>query len=146
MSNVDRDAYVICFHCKEGVYDMKPNYALLELPDIIQNHERVETLFERGSVTGKYFQFDRAFDIHFDKFSLIKGKLTANGTDKVGSFTMIGDYDAEGNVYFMKQYAGAHPVEYYGSIPHNASNQFEIKGNWMIGLKRDRFEITGSKI
>ena len=146
MSNIERDAYVICFHCKEGVYDMKPNYALLELPDIIQNHEHVKTLFERGSVTGKYFQFDRAFDMHFDKFSLVKGKLTAKGSDEVGSFTMLGDYDADGNVSFLKQYIDAHSVDYYGSLTHDASDKFEIKGNWLISIVHDRFEITGSKI
>jgi hypothetical protein len=65
-----------CPFCKEDIIDEKPNYALLEIPGIIQAEEiKIKTIFENGSVSGKYYQSNTSSEMFFDYFSLKEGIL-----------------------------------------------------------------------
>lgn len=54
------------------------------------------------------------------------GVVTGEGTDYVGPWTLVGQYD-EANVTWIKQYVGKHSVSYSGNIDGD-----QIKGHWNI--------------
>ena len=68
------------------------------------------------------------------------GALTGDGADQFGRFKVAGTYSVEsGKVSFVKQYVGAHAVDYhgFGEVEHEG-----IWGNWTIRrLDRGGFRI-----
>lgn len=133
-----------CPFCKEDIIDEKPNYALLEIPGIIQAEEiKIKTIFENGSVSGKYYQSNTSSEMFFDYFSLKEGILKGKGRDEIGEFTMLGTYDNDENVMFKKQYVGQHSVEYHGLFTKINEEAFKIEGKWRIDLQTDKFILEG---
>ncbi|CAF4853782.1 unnamed protein product, partial [Rotaria socialis] len=66
------------------------NRALGENQDKDFHRPQVITRFEGGAVRGKYYQYDQAFDMAFDFFSLREGRVSGQGNDVIGPFTMAG--------------------------------------------------------
>jgi hypothetical protein len=56
------------------------------------------------------------------------GQVRGRGWDIVGLFTFLGTYDDQGSVRLIKQYLGAHRVQYEGT--HDGEGT--IFGNWFI--------------
>lgn len=57
------------------------------------------------------------------------GTIYGQGTDPVGSFTIVGHYELE--YEFTKQYAGAHAVHYKGKPKgRGLAGRWQIPGNW----------------
>ena len=69
------------------------------------------------------------------------GKISGEGTDEVGKFTISGLLQPTGQVQFIKQYLGMHAVYYNGFRTYNV-----ISGNWSLGptgtSSGDSFELT----
>jgi hypothetical protein len=99
------------------------------------------TRFEGGAVRGKYYQYHQAFDMFFDFFSLREGRVSGQGHDSIGHFTIAGIYDDEGKVSFTKQYIGQHAVEYNGNIKYDNLGGFQIQGKWSINNQTDEFSL-----
>ncbi|CAF4114034.1 unnamed protein product [Adineta steineri] len=117
------------------------NEFLEEKNDEESHRSEVITRFEGGAVEGKYYYCNQAFDMFFDFFSLREGRVSGQGNDTIGPFTMAGNYDNEGNVSFTKQYVGQHAVEYDGNIYCDNLGGFQIKGNWSSGNLTDEFYL-----
>lgn len=103
--------------------------------------KEVPTRFEGGAVEGKYYQYNQGFDMFFDFFSLREGRVSGQGNDTIGPFTMAGNYDNEGSISFIKQYVGQHVVEYNGTLHCDDLGGFEIQGNWNIDYLTDNFYL-----
>jgi hypothetical protein len=124
------------------------NRALEEKQGGDSHRSQVITRFEGGAVRGKYYQYGQAFVMVFDFFSLREGRVSGQGNDGIGPFTMAGNYDNQGKVSFTKQYVGQHAVEYNGNIVCDNFGGFKITGNWNIGDYTDEFylqSISASK-
>ena len=106
-----------------------------------QPRSQVITRFEGGAVKGKYYQFQQAFDMFFDFFSLREGRVSGQGNDVIGHFTIAGNYDNDGRVFFTKQYIGQHAVEYIGHLSFDNDGRFRIQGQWKIDDQTDQFYI-----
>jgi hypothetical protein len=117
------------------------NAALKEKKDEQSHRSQVITKFEGGAVEGKYYQYDQGFDMFFDFFSLREGRVSGQGHDGIGPFTMAGNYDNQGKVSFIKQYVGKHAVEYNGNIVCDNFGGFKIEGHWTIGDVTDEFYL-----
>ncbi|CAM4788055.1 unnamed protein product [Rotaria magnacalcarata] len=117
------------------------NRALEKKQDKDFHRSQVITRFEGGAVRGTYYQYNQAFDMAFDFFSLREGRVSGQGNDDIGPFTMAGTYDNEGKVCFVKQYVGKHAVEYKGNIDYDNLGGFKIKGQWNIDYQTDRFSL-----
>ncbi len=65
------------------------------------------------------------------------GTLKGEGTDYVGPWHIQGNFDAQGNIEWVKQYLGKHRVRYHG-----AYNEQGIRGEWLIhGVLAGPFHI-----
>ncbi|CAF3896253.1 unnamed protein product [Rotaria sp. Silwood1] len=120
---------------------LRINRALQEKKTEESHRSQVITRFEGGAVEGKYYQYQQAFDMFFDFFSLIEGRVLGQGNDKIGPFTMAGNYDNEGKISFTKQYVGKHAVAYNGDLYCDNLGGFKIKGHWTIGNQTDEFYL-----
>ncbi|CAF3553948.1 unnamed protein product [Rotaria sp. Silwood1] len=117
------------------------NRALEETQDEDSHRPHVITRFEGSAVRGKYYQYGQAFDMVFDFFSLREGRVSGQGNDDIGPFTMAGTYDNEGKVCFVKQYVGKHAVEYEGNLHYDNLGGFKIQGKWNINVLTDDFSL-----
>ena len=117
------------------------NTALEEKNDEQSHRPQAITKFEGGAVEGKYYQYDQDFDMFFDFFSLREGRVSGQGNDGIGPFTMAGNYNNQGKVSFIKQYVGKHAVEYNGNIVYDNFGGFKIKGHWTIENATDEFYL-----
>ncbi len=117
------------------------NAALEEKKNEQTHRSQVITKFEGGAVEGKYYQYGQGYDMFFDFFSLREGRVSGQGNDGIGPFTMAGNYDNQGKVSFTKQYVGQHAVEYNGNIVCDNFGGFKIEGNWTIGNITDAFYL-----
>ncbi|CAF3740913.1 unnamed protein product [Rotaria sp. Silwood1] len=115
--------------------------ALEEKVNEDSNQSEIITRFEGGAVHGKYYHLDQSFDMIFDFFSLIEGRVLGQGIDNVAAFTMAGRYDNEGNVSFKKQYVGKHAIEYKGTLECDELGGFKIEGKWSAGSSTDDFYV-----
>ncbi|CAF3963578.1 unnamed protein product, partial [Rotaria sordida] len=115
--------------------------ALEEKVDEDSNQSEVITRFEGGAVHGKYYRFDQSFDMVFDFFSLIEGRVSGQGIDNVAAFTMAGDYDNEGNISFKKQYVGKNAIEHKGTLDCDELGGFKINGTWSAGSSTGDFYV-----
>ena len=104
--------------------------ALEQEVDKDSSESEMITRFEGGAVHGKYYQGDQSFDMNFDFFSLIEGRVAGQGSDNDAVFTMTGSYDNEGNISFKEQYVGKHAVEYKGRFFCDEYGGFRIEGTW----------------
>ncbi|CAF1131186.1 unnamed protein product [Adineta steineri] len=129
------------FHSTIDTLVQQLNKFLEEKNDEESHRSEVITRFEGGAVEGKYYQYNQAFDMFFDFFSLREGRVSGQGNDAIGPFTMAGNYDNEGKVSFTKQYVGQHAVEYDGNIYCDNLGGFQIKGNWSIKNLTDEFYL-----
>lgn len=105
------------------------------------DESEVITRFEGGAVEGKYFDSDKSFDMNFEFFSLIEGRVAGQGIDNDAVFTMAGTYDNDGNVTFKKQYVGKHVVEYKGILYCDEFGGFKIEGKWNTKNKTGDFYV-----
>ena len=117
------------------------NTALKEKRDEHSHRSQVITKFEGGAVEGKYYEYDQGFDMFFDFFSLTEGRVSGQGNDGIGPFTMAGNYDNQGKISFTKRYVGKHAVEYNGNIVYDNFGGFKIKGTWTIEDATDEFYL-----
>ena len=67
----------------------------------------------------------RAFELHFRA-----GRVTGQGVDLVGPFTMRGECGGDGRVRIVKQYLGKHRVTYVGAPDGEGC----ILGTWEVAL------------
>jgi hypothetical protein len=86
----------------------------------------VQELFGRQAMTPFFLTFDG-------------GNVTGRGTDIIGRFTFVGEYDQKtGHITLVKQYIGKHQVVYVGQPDGEGS----IQGMWNIGqLEKGPFLI-----
>ena len=70
-------------------------------------------------------QTEMVIDTMFIDFDM---KIHGSGSDTVGSFTITGTWGDDGAVNFVKQYEGAHAVNYTGKF----SSETQITGTWDI--------------
>jgi len=87
-------------------------------------------------VMGHYMDFGHRFAMTFHSFVLSRGHLSGLGTDEVGDFTVDGVYDVDGAFAFVKQYIGAHFVDYSGVITKSGT-QLILKGRWDLSRYAD---------
>ena len=75
----------------------------------------------------------------FKSLKFTQGKITGEGEDVVGQFTINGDIQPSGELQFVKQYVGQHSVLYKGLRTYDI-----IRGNWSIPKcgSGDSFELT----
>jgi hypothetical protein len=108
--------------------------------------KEAEERFEFGncSASGRYYQFNRPFEMRFDSFCIKDKRISSRGHDVVGHFSMNGSYDSEGKIEMIKQYVGAHVVVYKGSMI-STFERFVIDGRWNIDGVSDNFRIEGNK-
>lgn len=95
-------------------------------------------LFPSGPWTG-FFLDPRAPGRHQMEFRLAfaNGRMTGDGRDRVGQFTIDGVYDdASGKCSFTKQYIGQHAVHYTGFNEGKG-----IWGTWLLSGIRGGFHI-----
>jgi hypothetical protein len=74
---------------------------------------------------------------------LENGKVFGQGDDKVGAFTVAGQYNLKGGygeINMNKQYIGKHSITYRGKISFQGIICL-IEGNWQTGNTSDRFSI-----
>jgi len=65
------------------------------------------------------------------------GKITGDGIDDIGRFSIKGRYDEKTReVWWAKTYPGSHDVQYHGSLDANG-----IWGDWAIHIERGNFHI-----
>lgn len=129
------------FNASFDVLLQRINSALQMKKDEGSYPSEVLTRYEGGAVEGKYYQYDQAFDMFFDFFSLREGKVSGQGNDIIGPFTMAGKYDNAGNVSFIKKYVGQHAVEYNGNLDCDDLGGFKIQGKWTIDYLTDDFYL-----
>jgi len=73
-------------------------------------------------------------DLHL---SFTKGRITGHGDDGVGRFSVSGHYDeATHECTWVKQYRGAHAVDYQGVAENRG-----IWGTWIIQIEHGDFHI-----
>jgi hypothetical protein len=75
----------------------------------------------------------------FHNFKIIKGYIKGRGADTVGQYEIVGQVDSSNQAHFLKQYIGAHSVEYHG-----AYNKKKITGHWSMPMyaMSDTFTIS----
>jgi hypothetical protein len=117
------------------------NAVLQEKKHEESHRSQLVTKFEGSAVHGKYHQYQQAYDMFFDFFSLREGRVSGQGHDSIGHFTIAGTYDDEGEVSFTKQYIGQHAVEYNGNIKYDNLGGFQIQGKWSINNQTDEFSL-----
>lgn len=91
---------------------------------------------------GWFAQFGQKNSVNFDDFQCdVNGNLTGCGSDPVGKFYLSGSMNKQNWFTFVKQYYGAHAVEYRGrlrkgvmagkwEIPGNCDGTFNIMPGW----------------
>lgn len=81
--------------------------------------------------SGTFTQFDTDYEMHFDNMYMdINGNICGAGSDDIGDFIINGQDDGDTEVYFIKQYKGAHAVHYKGeSDGSTVTGTWEIPGN-----------------
>ena len=65
--------------------------------------------------------------------------MMGDGADEIGPFTIGGTRTPTGEVNFMKQYHGAHCVNYKG---HMSPDGTSITGNYSVGSATGGFIMT----
>jgi len=97
---------------------------------------------------GWYEQGGNKTDMSFNHFQLtFNSGINGAGSDAIGAFTINGTFSpANGAVTFVKQYTGAHSVNYNGTLANGTiTGTWEIPGNCSGGfeLKQDAIEWKG---
>ncbi|KAL5480085.1 hypothetical protein EMCRGX_G023707 [Ephydatia muelleri] len=88
---------------------------------------------------GFYLYGGEKGEMTFKSLKFTQGKITGEGEDVVGQFTINGDIQPSGELQFVKQYVGQHSVLYKGLRTYDI-----IRGNWSIPEcgSGDSFELT----
>lgn len=97
------------------------------------------TIFPGGPVRGQYSYDDTQCDMELEFFRLVDGRVSGQGADEVGEFTMAGKYNQKNEIRFKKQYIEKHAVDYVGLITSAGPGQFRIDGKWNIDTRADNF-------
>ena len=85
-----------------------------------------------------YYELDGVkTEMRLKKFKVKGNKISGNGDDEIGEFDIIGDYNAEHKVSFIKQYKGAHQVHYNGEIDGQS-----ISGHWEVNGLSGKFNFS----
>ena len=98
------------------------------MPTSDEQHE-TDDRFPTGEWTGFYVQPDSRQRYKMDLFlEFVENRISGNGDDPVGEFTICGAYDATtGECSWTKQYVGQHSVEYAGEARRRG-----IVGQWRV--------------
>jgi hypothetical protein len=132
----------------QNQFDQSFDHLVRHVDAILQEQKKEETAnkkpqavtrFEGGPVAGKYYQFGQAQDMSFEHFSLREGRVSGQGNDTVGHFTMAGHYHEDGKVAFTKQYIEQHAIEYQGVANYDSYGGFKIEGRWSVDNLSDEF-------
>ena len=100
-----------------------------KLAEINKENEINQKAFDKlysGKWTGRWFQGNANGEMTLD-LTVVNNKISGNGTDVTGNFTIRGTVD-EDDIQFDKQYIGKHLVSYKGS----STNGKKYKGTWDI--------------
>ncbi len=81
---------------------------------------------QSGIWTGHWVQNGEIGEMQLD-IEIKSNKISGNGSDQAGIFTLDGNYDDQGSVEIIKIYTGAHTVVYTGLYKDNV-----INGDWKI--------------
>ena len=65
--------------------------------------------------------------MNLDHMNIHRGVIKGKGVDVVGEFQINGEVRPNGDVFFNKQYIGAHLVQYEGKLTYK-----EITGRWVL--------------
>ena len=55
-------------------------------------------------ITSSNFDGPITFKMSFEQFSLKQGKVFGKGKDTIGKFTLLGRYEEDGAIFFVKNY------------------------------------------
>eukprot|EP00457_Paulinella_chromatophora_P002111 gb/GEZN01002115.1/.p1 GENE.gb/GEZN01002115.1/~~gb/GEZN01002115.1/.p1 ORF type:complete len:796 (-),score=107.06 gb/GEZN01002115.1/:249-2603(-) len=105
-------------------------------------------LYPGGAVSGWYSQPDGdRFDMHLEFFTMENHVIRGQGDDGIGAFTVMGSYDtSRKTAHFIKQYVGAHKLNYAGSYARQENGDIEMAGMWDVvpadGSWRGPFEFS----
>jgi hypothetical protein len=99
--------------------------------------------FLSGPWTGFFLQAPVGRDRTDMNLAFLDGRVTGDGVDRVGQFTMDGWYDPmTGNCEWKKQYIGKHAVHYRGMHDeHGIWGVWEIKMLFGLLVSRGGFHI-----
>ena len=89
-----------------------------------------------GVWKGQFEEAGEWHDMEIKTFKVKDSAISGGGKDASGKFEFIGLYNAEGAVHFVKQYKGAHQIEYKG----RREGQF-IEGEWSFQGNSGPFKI-----
>jgi hypothetical protein len=101
----------------------------VEIPTVeVEVEGWVTACATKPSWSGWFEQDGSQTDMLFEWMQLnADGTVYGEGSDPVGAFTLIGTVGDAGDVAFVKQYEGAHAVNYNGQLTGG-----NIAGNWEI--------------
>ena len=107
----------------------------------------MEKLLQDIAVNGYYKYKKFPYEMYFDEFDFGGGQISAKGRDKIGSFTMQGNFNAKGNsVKIVKHYIDQEQdVDYSGQLVRSRNRKgeeiFKIQGKWQTSDEGDDFLI-----
>jgi hypothetical protein len=87
--------------------------------------------------TGKYLQNGQPVQMSIDRLSVdVTGRISGDGGDQVGSFSMSGQIFPNGTFQMIKQYHGRHAVNYNGVVGNGT-----LSGQWSLQAMRGDFDL-----
>jgi hypothetical protein len=87
--------------------------------------------------TGKYLQNGQPVQMSIDRLSVdVTGRVSGDGGDQVGGFSMSGQIYPNGTFQIVKQYHGRHAVNYSGVVGNGS-----LSGQWSLQAMRGDFDL-----
>lgn len=88
--------------------------------------------------TGKYLQNGQPVQMSIDRLSVdVTGRISGEGGDQVGGFSMNGQIYPNGTFQMVKQYHGRHSVNYSGTVGNGT-----LSGQWSLQAMRGDFDLS----
>ena len=98
-----------------------------------------------GEWKGYYEQFSNAHAMVLSFTFDAAGTISGEGTDTIGQYTITGKVEPDSSFQFTKQYAGAHSVEYKGTVQYAYGELPAMSGKWTLGSQSDSFLLCPNK-
>lgn len=126
------------------------DFAHLE-PSLVEGMARnifnLELCVGTSDIEGNFDQMNKEYNMIFVYFIMKRGRILAKGKDRFyGEFDLIGSYDNEGNIKFVKRINGQN-IEFLfvGNLKKlNEEKDFDIRGEWRDSDgDSDSFQIKG---
>ena len=112
---------------------VKMSYSVADLPNF------------NGEWKGYYEQFGNAHAMVLSFTFNAAGTISGEGDATVGQYTITGKVEPDSSFQFTKQYAGAHSVEYKGTVQWGDGELPVLSGKWSNGQETDSFLLRPNK-